>query len=732
MDETPAARRVAVTGVGVLTCLGRGLQAHRLGLEGAATGLGALTLFPAPQLAHSPVGQVPEEALTEADADAPRVERLGRVAARDALGGFVPAQPGVLVVGTTTGSVLESERAWAEARATPGGDPLRHMRQHPLGEVAFGLAAELGLEAECHTFVTACSSSSNAIGYGALRVRQGAPWALVGGIDTLCRMTYAGFHALRLLSHGAPRPFDAARSGVAVAEGAAFLLLEPMEAALARGAKIFGEVVGWGCTVDAFHQTAPDPKGVGMIGSMRAALSEAGLKPAQIAYVNAHGTGTEANDRVESLALRSLFDAAPPWVSSTKSLTGHTLGAAGAVEAALGLIALQTQRAPPTVGLVNPDAACELRHVPPGGAPLGGDFVLSNTFGFGGNNASLVLKRAPVGPQPSAASPAVRAARAYVHGLGVVAPGAVGCAAFLGRLAAPPRPDRVPEDLGDSADRKLSRLTRLERMAIAAAREALGSFPVEGTALIVGTAYARIAAASDFLEGLAQRGLEHGSPFAFYQSVYHALAGQLGIQLGMKGLGLTISARELSAESALRVGFDLLAAQKVERVLIVAADDVVPALADFLPPGHPVRAGWHGPSAAVADAGAAALLLSREPSNLTVEGCELHNHRAARDRLASPAQTRGPLERAFGAVAKGTLFSSSLGEPPPGDAEVLDDHLRLGPNPSAGLLRVVAALLRLRERPLAGRAVVQGLALGGGQAVTQLASVAPPNAAATW
>lgn len=716
MNKEMTPPTVVVSGVGVLTCLGRGLEVHRLALRGGEVVLGPPTLLEAPALAGSPVGQVPEAALEGAPVEAPRVLRLGLCAARDALGGAALSGRGVLVVGTTTGNVLESERDFARARAAGAPDPLRHLRHHPVGDAALELGAALGLDAECHTFVTACSSSSNAVGYGALRVRGGAPWALVGGVDTLCLMTWAGFHALRLLSRGPTRPFDATRSGVSVAEGAAFLLLETAEAAAARGATVFGEVQGWGCAVDAYHQTAPDPEGVGMLASMRGALEEAGVAPAGVAYVNAHGTGTEANDRVESLAVQRLFGSARPLLSSTKSLTGHTLGAAGAVEAALCLAALRDGRAPATAGLRQPDPACDVAHVPPGGAPLPGDVLLSNSFGFGGNNASLVLRGARAVPAGPARPPrGEQPVRAFVHGLGVVAPGALGATELAARLREPAAPLPLPPHFGDARDRRLARLSRLERMALAAAKEALGDHPAEGTALVVGSAYAMLRSAHDFLEGLSARGVEHGSPFAFYQSVYHALAGQLGIQLGLKGVGLTASARELSGESALRVGLDLLASGKVERVLVVAADDARPPLADLLPPGHPAQA--------VEPSGAAALLLARAPSALAVRRCTLARHPAARDALPSPGQARGLLAPALDEAGPGAAASPFLDEPL--GPWATDDGRRFGLNPSGGMLRTVAALLRLQDVSAPPRALVHGLALGGGQAVTLLERVAP-------
>ena len=266
---------------------------------------------------------------------------------------------------------------------------------HELGRpfIADFLATALNVAAERYTFSTACSSSANAVGFGASLVEEGAPWALVGGVDSLCRLTYCGFHALKLLSNEPCRPFDSNRRGLSLGEGAAFLLLEKDERAKDRGAPILGYVGGWGCSSDAYHVTAPHPEGRGAAAAMRAALADAGISPSEVDYVNAHGTATDANDRAEAIALEAVFQAPGPLTSSTKGATGHTLGAAGAIEAVISVLSLSAGYAPATIGMKNPDPQLRIRHVPAGGvsAPLG--VVLSNSFGFGGNNAALVLMR---------------------------------------------------------------------------------------------------------------------------------------------------------------------------------------------------------------------------------------------------------------------------------------------------------------------------------------------------
>jgi 3-oxoacyl-(acyl-carrier-protein) synthase len=383
-------RGVAVTGVGLVSALGRGQTEHLDALKRGRCGLAPLQLFEAPGLPAVPVGEIASPHLAP---NAPRCAAMALTAAKDALGGLSPSEAGGLFVGTTTGGIYESEQHYLRHRGAPGRDDRGALRYHAAGVVADLLASRLELPAERHTFSTACSSSANAIGMAALRVAAGLPWALAGGADSLCRITVSGFHALKLLSPEPCRPFDLRRRGLSLGEAAAFFLLEPLSHARARGAPVLATVAGWGCTADAHHMTAPHPEGRGALDAMQRALADAELEPGQIDYLNAHGTATPANDAAESFAVSRLFGAAGPPLSSTKGATGHTLGAAGALEAALCVLFMQDGFAPATVGLGEMDPALAVRHVPADGLRGSLRRVLSSSFGFGGNNAALVLER---------------------------------------------------------------------------------------------------------------------------------------------------------------------------------------------------------------------------------------------------------------------------------------------------------------------------------------------------
>jgi 3-oxoacyl-(acyl-carrier-protein) synthase len=386
-------RGVAITGLGIVSGLGLGPGAHLEALRAASSGLRPLSLFALQGLPALPVGEVDEG--TVRGQHTARSVALALVAARQAAAERPLSGHGLVAVGTTTGGILESEQHYLRHRGEEGRADRELLRYHPAGAIADVLARELEVSAERYTFCTACSSSANAIGYGAARIQQGLPWALVGGVDSLCRITYAGFNALKLLSPEPCRPFDRQRQGLSLGEGAAFLFLENESRARSRGAVILGRVDGWGCSADAYHMTAPHPEGRGALAAMTAALADAGVDASEVDYVNAHGTATPANDRAEGFALAALFKTSRPLVSSTKGATGHTLGAAGAMEAVFCVLALGAGFAPPTAGLREPDPSLALRLVPSGGLATPLSVALSNSFGFGGNNAALLFTGAP-------------------------------------------------------------------------------------------------------------------------------------------------------------------------------------------------------------------------------------------------------------------------------------------------------------------------------------------------
>jgi 3-oxoacyl-[acyl-carrier-protein] synthase II len=302
-----------------------------------------------------------------------------------------------LVLGTTSGGMGMAQTLYCQALQQPRdrrGQPTR-VRYYQPQEQALNLEQALGFTGPITIIANACASGANAIGHAWELVRSGeAERVLTGGYEALNQLVYAGFDSLQALSTTQCRPFDAHRDGLALGEGAAILALETLPHARARGADILGEIVGYGATTDRYHLTQPHPEGNAAFQAMSAACTSAGLRPEQIDYVNAHGTGTPLNDVAEAAAINRFAGAhsANLPVSSIKSSIGHLLGAAGAVEAVASLMALRQQWLPPTTTIESVDPACNFPVVTvPAEARL--QYALTNSFGFGGANASLILRR---------------------------------------------------------------------------------------------------------------------------------------------------------------------------------------------------------------------------------------------------------------------------------------------------------------------------------------------------
>ena len=270
------------------------------------------------------------------------------------------------------------------------------MPRYPCHVIPTHIAIELGIHGPCLTIPTACAAGNYAIGYGFDTVRAGrADMMLSGGADAFSRITYMGFSRLGAIAPERCQPFDKDRKGMVPGEGAAVLVLEPLDKAKERNATIYAEVLGYGVSCDSHHMTAAHPTGDGAIRAMTAAMKESNISPDDVNYISAHGTGTPTNDRVESFAVSTLFGSGAPGVpmSSIKSMLGHTMGAASAMEAAACSLALSTGWIPPTINHENPDPEFALDYVPNKARRIDPRIVLNNAYGFGGNNSSLCLAR---------------------------------------------------------------------------------------------------------------------------------------------------------------------------------------------------------------------------------------------------------------------------------------------------------------------------------------------------
>ena len=392
-------KSVLITGCGIISAIGNGKSEVLDALLSNRTGIGPLKYL---KTSHKefPVGEVKMsdsemESLMGIEPGTPvtRTALMGMVAMHEALAEAhldrCDLNQVAFINGTTVGGMDKSEQYYTDFIDNDSRN--EYIKTHDCGSCSEMIADRFGRFKYITTISTACSSAANAIELGADMIRSGeADIVVAGGTECITKFHLNGFNSLMILDHGQCRPFDAERAGLNLGEGAAYLVLESKESAERRGVEILAQLSGYGNACDAFHQTASSPDGEGAFLAMSKALADAGLKPSDIDYINAHGTGTPNNDLSESQAMKRLFGQELPPISSTKSLTGHTTSASGSVEAVICILALRNGFVPVNYAWANPmddgiipnmelKPARRLRH------------VLCNSFGFGGNDSSLVL-----------------------------------------------------------------------------------------------------------------------------------------------------------------------------------------------------------------------------------------------------------------------------------------------------------------------------------------------------
>ena len=407
-------RRVVITGLGAITPIGNDVEKMWKSIEDTKCGIDVITLFDATGFKTKMAAEVKNyNPLDHFEVkQAKRLDRSSQfaiVAAREAfkdsgittentdfdrVGIYISTGIGGL---NTIQEQCETNYAKGHGRVSPMFIPMA-ITNMPSGNVAI----DLGIKGESMSIVTACASSTHAIGEAYKTIKYGTEDAiLAGGTEaSICSIGIAGFENMKALSNSEDKnrasiPFDKERSGFVMGEGAGVLVLEELEHAKKRGAKIYAEVVGFGATTDAYHITSPSPEGDGGAKSMIRAMKDAGLNPKDIDYINAHGTSTHLNDLTETKAVKNAFGdyASKVMVSSTKGNTGHLLGAAGAVEAIISVKAIEKQIVPPTINYQVPDEECDLDIVPNEPRKTKVNTVMSNSLGFGGHNSSIIIKK---------------------------------------------------------------------------------------------------------------------------------------------------------------------------------------------------------------------------------------------------------------------------------------------------------------------------------------------------
>jgi 3-oxoacyl-(acyl-carrier-protein) synthase len=573
-----AARAPVITGLGIVSAAGSGRDEIWQTVAAGGSGLKPLALFRSPRYGQIPVGEIQRDlAAAGAPARSSRSDKLGWLAARAAiadarLGPESRGERAGIMLGTSVGGSYDSELFLAklikEGKMRPG--PTRF---HECSTTVDLIANQFGLYGPGMAIATACSSSALAIAQAADLILSGdADVMLAGGADSLSRMTWGGFHSLLLVDPAGCRPFDVSRGGMSLGEGAALLVLESEESAQRRGATILARLSGWGMSCDAYHATAPHPQGAGATSAMQSALHRAGLEPAAIDYVNAHGTGTRDNDVAEAIALKTVFHNRVPPFSSTKRVFGHALAASGAMEAVVCVEALRRQELPPNPGFNKCDPAIGLEPVTESRhAPL--KHVMSNSFGFGGNNGVLIFSR-PEAPVEIRASRKIQVA---VGGIGVIGPGAI----TMREITAPLPPGRgLVHSCGVLADaaalltpNQRRRLSRLQQMALITARRSHTPDPSQRVAIAIGTGLGCMEDAGAFIENLVAKDEREPMPSRFPNSVHNSPAGQVAIDQAAHGMNSAPTVGEITFECALWQGISQLAAGEADYALAGAVDE---------------------------------------------------------------------------------------------------------------------------------------------------------------
>jgi 3-oxoacyl-[acyl-carrier-protein] synthase II len=570
--------RVWITGLGLVTPLGTGVEATWTRLVRGDRAIRPVTLFETDGQRVAIAGEV--DGVEVPAAGWSRTSAMAATAAGEAMhaAGLDVRRARVgLVVGGTTGGMFETEPLLARLHAEPEHrEVLAGMLAHPLTSTGDRLDERLGPFARIRTIASACSSGANALVVAAGWLLAGDVDAVVaGGSDGLCRLTLSGFNALAALDPEACRPFDRRRRGTSLGEGAGFLVLERAERARARGVAPIAELAGWALGSEAHHITNPAPDGAVVASLIERALSRAGRSARDVDYVSAHGTGTPLNDPMEASALAAALggELARIPVSSSKAQLGHSLGAAGAIEAAITALALSRQTLVPTAGLEEPDPSLSLVHVPGVGRAVPRlRAAVSNAFGFGGMDTVLVLAE----PEREAeAPPDVAPPTLAITGAALFGPfgrlGTEDCGSMLD-LGAQPETEADPDvHLDAMRARRLDRAARLGAVVVEQALADSGAAS-GATGLVLGSAFGNVDGSAAFMHRIFEKGVRSASPAEFPNLVPSSPVGHVSIYLGLHGPAFATADLATSGESAFFQAMQLVAAGEAPRIVAGAVE----------------------------------------------------------------------------------------------------------------------------------------------------------------
>lgn len=576
---------LCITGFGVVSSIGVGKEQTLRSLLEERAGLGRVKYLPT---VHDefPVGEVqlsndemvaslgipPDQPMT-------RTALFGMMALREALddGGIAKDQLSkvAFVSGTTVGGMDKSEQYYLDFLENDSRNAF--IATHDGGACSEMIADHFGRFATITSLSTACSSAANAVIYGARLIEHGeTKVAVVGGTESITKFHLNGFNSLMILDRELCRPFDASRSGINLGEGAAYLVLEEAEHARRRGAKVYAYLSGYGNACDAFHQTASSPEGEGAFLAMSKALKMASLEPSKVAYINAHGTGTRDNDISESRAMQRLFGESIPLVSSTKSFTGHTTSASGAIEMAICLLAMEHRFVPANLRWKSSDGCVEPVKSTIHDVEL--KYVLCNSFGFGGNDTSLLLSSSAndLSRKFHNPNPIVN-----IYATGQISPQQPLCEDWMTSpltLQAGYNRALEPDYKQYVQPMEARRMGKLMKRAVTVSGDVMRKSGVTiPDAIVSGTGLGCVEYTELFLDPLCREGESLLKPTYFMQSTHNTVGSTLAIRIKCHGYNNTYSHKSISFDSALDDAMKQIAGGEIENAMVCGFDEVTPS-----------------------------------------------------------------------------------------------------------------------------------------------------------
>jgi 3-oxoacyl-[acyl-carrier-protein] synthase II len=626
--------RVVVTGMGAISPQGPDLESFWEGVRNGRVAIREVKHLPMDGYRTRLGGEVQELVLASEheylnpDGFHDRAIDFTMKAAEEAMAncnvavGVIPPERWGVVIGTCNAGLLSGEEWYVRRKRGESPDPRLLLLVLPQA-MSEALSGAFDLRGPVLSIDTACAASANAIGAAGELIRSGqADAVLTGGSDAFSDILVAGFNSLESLSPEPAAPYSRDRKGLSLGEGSGMLVLMREDLAREYGAPIRAELLGYGLSADGYHPTAPHPEGRGAARAIRTALAQGGVEPGEVAYVNSHGTGTAKNDPAETAATKVGLgeDAARNVaVSSTKSMIGHLLGGAGAIECIATVKTIEDQVAPPTANYTEPDPDCDLDYVPDGPRPMTINIAVSNNFAFGGANASLVLARAGARPQ-GPTTPDFD--RVVITGLSALTTAGTDVAALWDAYssgrdctatedgARVGRVDFSPGDFLSPKERK--RVDRLGLFAVISARLALENAGLELTdenrtrvGAILGTGVGPMESMEAFAAPVTEEGANGANPAVFPNTVYNAAGGQVAIKVGTLGSTSTVTAGHAAGASALCYAYDLASTDHADAMLCLGAD----ALTDTVVTAYrELGVLGNGSGLALAEAGVAVLV----------------------------------------------------------------------------------------------------------------------------